>query len=428
MILSLYRGLTTVGGPLIRVYLNRRMARGKEDPQRFNERLGLASTPRPQGPLVWVHCASVGESISLLPLIERLLEQRADIHVMVTSGTMTSAKLLGERLPVRAFHQFVPVDRVAYIRPFLDHWKPDLALWAESEFWPNLLTQAAGRNIPLILINGRISPSSFSGWQRFPSLIHEILSSFVLCFGQTEGDGERLSVMGANKVTCVGNLKAAAPPLPANTETLLQIQQQIGTRPVFLAASTHPGEEQLIWQAHQSLLSHKPDLLTIIVPRHPGRGPEIAIQLQDNGAKVSLRSTGGQVSNDCQVYIADTMGELGLFFRLAGIVFMGKSLVPKGGQNPLEAARLDCAVLYGPHMANFSEMSDKMLAAGAALQVPDAAALAESIGDLLNNPDKRDQLANAGQDFTTSEAGVLDALCEELSPYLSALKPKGAMK
>ena len=419
--LSLYRALTTIAAPAISLYLNRRKANDKEDLARFHERLGRPEKIRPEGKLVWVHCASVGESISLLPLIERLLLDHSGFQVMVTSGTLTSAKLLGERLPARAFHQYIPVDRLPYVRQFLDHWRPDMALWAESEFWPNILSEAATRNVPIILINGRISSRSFKGWNRFPGLIKEILSCFILCFGQTDGDADRLKSLGARTVKSVGNLKAAAPPLPVDEQSLAKLQDLITDRPIFLAASTHPGEEEILLRVHRQLQKETPTLLTIIVPRHPGRGPEIAADLRKSGIKVRLRSADEPLTADCQIYIADTMGELGLFFRLAGIVFMGKSLVPFGGQNPLEAARLDCAVIYGTHMANFAEISDKMLQAGAALQVAGEQGLITATQELLNNKIERDKIALQGQKFASSEADVLNLVCENLDPYFKEM-------
>ncbi|MBX9634576.1 MAG: 3-deoxy-D-manno-octulosonic acid transferase, partial [Magnetospirillum sp.] len=337
MIFGLYRALTILGGPLIGRYLNRRMARGKEDPARFGERLGQPGLPRPQGVLIWLHAASVGESLSLLPLVERLVA-RPGTHVLMTTGTVTSAQLMAERLPPGAIHQFVPVDRPAFVHAFLDHWHPDLVLWAESDFWPNLLDGIRRRAIPLVLVQGRISPKSFANWQRAPGFIRRILSAFTLCLGQTPGDAERLAALGAAKVACVGNLKMAVPPLPGDEAELARLRHAIGVRPLWLAASTHPGEEAAMARVHSALVARFPGLLTVIVPRHPHRGADIVDELSAMGLSVSLRSLGAGPMGD--IHIADTMGELGLFYRLAPIVFMGKSLGAQGGQNPFEPARL----------------------------------------------------------------------------------------
>ena len=347
MMLLLYRLVSSIGAPAIGFYLAIRKARGKEDPDRFAERLGRPGQDRPSGPLIWTHAASIGESISLLPLIGRLVTEISGVSVLVTTGTVTSARLMAERLPEGAFHQYVPVDRIPYVRRFLDHWRPDLALWAESEFWPNLIIESVDRKIPMVLINGRISPRSFSGWQRFGGLIKRLLEGFDLCLGQTETDAERLRHLGAGDAKYVGNLKFAVPPLPADGEILAKFKKGLGDRPLWLAASTHPGEEEMAARVHRRLKDAFSGLLTVIVPRHPDRGSEIATRINTLGLTVSRRSAGDAIGPDTDVYVADTLGELGLFYRLAGTAFMGKSLVPLGGQNPLEAARLDCAIVHG---------------------------------------------------------------------------------
>jgi 3-deoxy-D-manno-octulosonic-acid transferase len=421
MILSLYRVVTTVGAPLIGLYLARRKASGKEDPERFGERLGIAGVPRPSGPVLWIHAASVGESLSVLTLIERIVSARPNLCILMTTGTLTSARLMVERLPAGVHHQFVPVDRLPYVRRFLDHWRPDLALWMESEFWPNLITEAASRNIPQILVNGRISPRSFQGWQRFPSLIRQLLCHFTLCLGQTEEDAGRLKHLGAPAAKCVGNLKFAAPPLPVESKLLSEMQDELAGRPRWLAASTHLGEEEAVCRAHETIRLAHPGLLTIIVPRHPGRGSEIASRLTEVGAKVARRAADEAIGPDTDVYIADTMGELGLFFRLCTVAFMGKSLVPLGGQNLLEPARLGCAILHGPHMANFAEIAERMTAAGASQMVADEKALAEAAGRLLADDGARTALVENASKFAVAEAGVLDAVYSELSEFLDAI-------
>ncbi|MEP1031046.1 MAG: glycosyltransferase N-terminal domain-containing protein, partial [Alphaproteobacteria bacterium] len=265
--LGLYRFLTTLGAPVIHVYLGRRIKAGKEDPHRFNERLGRPALARPDGPLIWLHGASVGEAMSLLTLIARVKTAVPAANILVTTGTVTSARMLADRLPKGAVHQYVPVDRMAYVRRFLDHWRPDLTLWAESEFWPNLISETAVRGNPLILVNGRISPRSFKGWSRAPKFIAGLLGGFALCLGQTEGDAERLRALGAPGARSVGNLKFAADPLPADAERLADMRAATAGRPLWLAASTWAGEEDIAWRVHQDHAAAHPGLLTIIVPR-----------------------------------------------------------------------------------------------------------------------------------------------------------------
>ncbi len=421
MMLPFYRVVTAAGVPLIRLYLAYRMVTGKEDRGRFNERLGRADRPRPAGPLAWVHAASVGESLSMLPLIERLRGQRPDLNVLVTTGTKTSAGLLAERLPEGTFHQYVPVDRLAYVQRFLDHWRPNLVLWAESEFWPNLLSEVEAWGIPMVLVNGRVSARSFAGWRRHKALISRLLAGFDLCLGQTETDVERLRLLGAPQVKSLGNLKYAAPPLPSDGTEFARLDAALDGRPRWLAASTHGGEEAIAGRVHQRLTDTHPDLLTLIVPRHPDRGGQIAASLRASGLTVALRSAGEEITSGTAVYIADTLGELGLFYRLCDVVFMGKSLVPLGGQNPLEAARLDCALIHGPHMGNFEDIVRRLKDAGASTEVADEAALAATLGHLLASGEDRRRQAAAAQTVAAAEAGVLDAVVGELAPYLEQM-------
>ncbi len=417
MTLAIYRVAATVSLPLIRLYLALRKARGKEDEQRFPERCGIASMNRPDGPLAWLHAASVGESLSMLSLIERIRKDYPRLHILVTTGTVTSAALMAERLPQGAFHQYVPVDCPGYVRRFLNHWRPDLILWSESEFWPNLVSMPAEMGVPMVLINGRISPSSFVGWQRFKGLIKSLLEGFDLCLGQTDVDTERLAALGATRTKCLGNIKFSANALPFDERQLANLRAMIGKRKCWLASSTHAGEEDISGQIHSAVKKRYPGLLTIVVPRHPGRGAEIADTLKAAGLDVARRSIGDVIDDKTDIYIADTMGELGLFYRLVDIVFIGKSLVPLGGQNPIEAAQLDCAIVMGPHMTNFSYISKSLKQAGGAVEVADAAELATVIERLMDNRKERNNLAAAASSFASRQAGVLDKVMAELTPF-----------
>lgn len=426
MMAALYRLLTTAAGPAIDRLLARRLKRGKEHPRRLPERRGTPGLPRPDGPLVWVHGASVGEALSVLPLIERLLAARPDLHVLLTTGTVTSAALMADRLPPRALHQFVPVDRPAWVRRFLDHWRPDLALWMESEFWPNLVLETQKRGVSTVLINGRVSERSFRAWQRLPSLIAKLLRGFTLVLGQTEGDRARLEALGAPHTAFVGNIKFSAPPLPAADDALAALRAAVGGRPLWLAASTHAGEEAIAWQVHRRAAVPHHGLLTVVVPRHPERGPAIAVELEAAGARVVRRSSGRLPDAATDVYVADTMGEMGLFYRLARVVFVGKSLCGGGGQNPLEPARLGCAVLLGPRTANFADIAGRMTAAGAARPVADAGELAEAVSALLADAAARDALGRAAEAFAGAEAGALERVLERLEPLLAEMERRHA--
>jgi 3-deoxy-D-manno-octulosonic-acid transferase len=391
---------------------------GKECQLRFTERLGDASLPRPEGLIIWVHGASIGESLSMLPLIERLRADHPEWKILVTTGTVTSASLMVERLPEGAFHQFIPVDRVAYIYKFFNHWKPDLALWTESEFWPNIISIAATLKVPMVLLNGRISNKSLKNWRIFPSLIEEILSAFSLCLGQSDEDALRLSNLGAINSKCVGNLKFATPPLTADQEALEKLSVLIGQRPCWLASSTHKGDEEIVGRIHKNIKAKQSKILSIIVPRHPVRGVEIARTLRDMGLNVTLRSTNTSLKTTTDIYIADTLGELGLLYRVVPIVYIGKSLVSVGGQNPLEAARLDCAIIFGPRMDNFKEIAAKLTKNDACIEVSDEAALLKTIKRLIKAPKECRQLATAARRVTSEQSSVLEAVVHELQPFL----------
>ncbi len=419
MLLGLYRSVTRWGGPLIEAQLRHRVGRGKEDRLRWRERLGTAGQARPDGPLLWLHAASVGESRSLLSLITDLLTERRALQVLVTTGTVTSARLMAEQLPARARHQFAPVDRPQAWRRFLEHWRPRLGLLVESELWPNLIFEARAKQMPLALINGRMSERSFRRWARLPASAAQLLGGFALCLAQSDVDRARLAALGAPQVAVAGNLKYAAPPLPADPAALAALAAAIGERPVWLAASTHAGEEALILEAHRGLSALLPGLLTIIAPRHPARGDRLADDIRRQGFRVARRARGEPLGDRSEIYLADTLGELGLFYRLAWIALVGGSLVPHGGQNPLEAARLGCPTLLGPHTHNFAEASQRLVEAGAARRVADGAYLLAELSALLPDRPGRahmaararavaDQLSIAGRETLVQLGPLLD--------------------
>lgn len=424
-LLALYRGATTLALPLIQLLLQHRIARGKEDRQRIEERRGIAGLQRPDGPLIWIHAASVGEAQSVLALVDRMLRERPTLHVLMTTGTVTSAALMEERLPARAIHQFVPVDRPAWVRRFLGYWKPDAAFWVESELWPNLLLETAARGIPMALINARISADSHSGWQRARNVARHLLGSFSLVLAQDETTAARLRDLGAANVVVSGNLKTAAAALPARAAELMDLQNAVAGRPLWLAASTHPGEEELAADTHLALRDRFANLLTIIAPRHPRRGGEIAAALRKRGLNVAVRSAAERIEADTDIYLADGLGELGLFYRIASIAFIGGSLVPHGGQNMLEAAQLHCAILHGPHIENFREIADELAAANASSPVTDAAALTRTVAELLGADSRVEALAEAAAAAAATRQEVLDAALASLAPLCDRVAPRG---
>lgn len=414
--LGLYRVATTGGGIVLQRYLDRRARSGKEDWERIGERLGRTSHSRPSGPLVWLHAASVGESISFLPLVEAMVERWPALNQLVTTGTVTSARLMADRLPQGVIHQFAPVDRPGWVRAFLDHWRPNLAIRIESELWPATVDEVNARSIPALLINGRMSRRSFRNWRRLPGLARRLLQTFALCLAQTEEDAERFRALGARDVRCLGNLKLAAAELPFDPETLETLKTRCAERPIWVGASTHEGEETRLAAAHTAIRDRLPEALLILVPRHPHRGTEIASALRSEGHAVALRSA--NEAPDAEIYVADGLGELGTIYRLAAVGLVGGSLVPHGGQNLLEPARLDCAILHGPHMANFAEIADEMARSGGATQVESEEAIGDAVVDLLTDEWSRSRTCKAAADVAQGKARILDAVVDEIAPFL----------
>lgn len=384
----------------------------------MQERLGKSPYPRPESMLLWIHAASMGECASVLPLIHRFLESHPAWQVMVTSVTVTSASLLAEKLPANSFHQFAPLDHPAVIRRFLAHWQPDAALWVESELWPHMAMLSARAPFPLLLANARMSERSFRRWQMAKPLIKQLLGCFDAIFPQSAADGERLSALGAAQVMVLGNLKYDATPLAFENQSLDALTAVIGERSVWLAASTHDGEESLVAETHRLLLKHLPDLLTVIVPRHAARGLSIVTQLRQQGHQAALRSVSEIMQTNIEFYVADTMGELGLFYRLAPVAFLGGSLVPHGGQNILEPLRLGVSVMTGPHTHNFAAMMAELRQAGAILEVSTPDEMADKVLHLLKDSTARHRLTDNAKSVLERHQGVVERLLSEMERFL----------
>jgi 3-deoxy-D-manno-octulosonic-acid transferase len=415
-----YRLLTGATAPLAPLLISHRLKRGKEHPARRSERYGRTEIPRPSGPLVWIHCASVGELLTVIPLIGRLREKA--FGVLCTSGTLTSAAIAELRLPAGAIHQFITLDVPQFVMRFFAHWRPDIALFVESDLWPNLIMAAANHGVPLILINGRLSERSFKRWRWAPATVAALLRSFDLCLAQSATHAARYRDLGAPRVTTTGNLKLDVPDPPADDHALALLKDAIAGRPVFAGTSTHAGEEITLVEVHRRLRNSFPQLLTIIAPRHPQRGQGIAEIVRAADLTASMRSRGELPAPDSDIYIADTMGELGLIYRLAPIVFVGGSLASHGGQNPIEAAKLSAAILHGPHVWNFAEIYAALDTAHGAELVTDVGKLAVRVGAWLKDAGARAMVAAAARETVTSLGGALDRTISALDPYLMQIR------
>ncbi len=401
--LPVYAAVGRALQPALAWHLRRRRQRGKEDPDRVDEKLGRASKPRPAGPVVWIHAASIGESLSMLPVIDRLVREPPRPTVLVTTVTRSSADILTERLPQRAVHAYAPLDTEPALRRFLDHWRPDATVVVEQELWPLLLARSPA---PRLLVNARLSARSARRWGRFRPVAAWLLGRFDRVLAQSGGDGERLRNLGAAAVETPGNLKLAASPLPAPAADLSALRDAVGRRPVWVAASTHAPEEDWIEEVDRTVRARFPDLLTVIVPRHPARAERLAADL--GRSDLALRSAITLPTPNTGLLLVDRFGELGLFYRLAGCAFVGGSLVPHGGQNPLEPARLGCPVLIGPHVQNFAEATAMLVTAGGAQQVS-RATLARSLSAWLADEPQRVAAGRAAEAAVASagDAAVL---------------------
>jgi len=417
--LALYLAVSARGGGPAQRLLRRRQAEGKEHATRLEERMGVAGGPRPEGRLAWFHAASVGEAASLLELLRRLREGHPGLTCLVTSGTVTSARFVADRMPEGCLHQFVPLDIRPWAARFLDHWRPDLAVWTESELWPATLYETHRRGIPMLLINARMSRASFRRWRLLGGAAEALLRRFDRILAQDAAAGAQLLALGADggRLTVTGSLKEGAAPLPHDEAERQRLTRAFAGRPLWLAASTHSGEEEMVVAAHVAARRSLPGLALILAPRHPDRGHGLAAALRGQGLTVAQRSRGEPVTAETEVYLADTLGEMGLWYRVAPVSFVGGSLVAVGGHNPFEPALLGSAILHGPHTHNFADAYRRLAAAGGAVEVRDADDLAGALAETMA-PDRAAEMAAAGWAACSEGAEVTDAVLEVVGAYL----------
>lgn len=418
-ILSGYRWTGAAVYPLLGPYLAYRAAKGKEERDRRSERYGRSQVARPNGPLIWFHAASVGETIAVIPLVEEVVSR--NISVVLTTGTVTSANICQDRLGDKVIHQYVPLDLKPAISNFLDHWKPDLAIISESEIWPMTILELGSRRMPQILVNGRMSDNSFVRWNKSPVLAEALFENLSHVIAQSELDGERFSALGAHSVSVSGNLKVDTDLPPFSDADLASLQKQISLRPNWASISTFEGEEVIVADTLLDVKKTIKSPLAIIVPRHVERSDTIEKMLNDKGLKVARRSRGDLITPDIDVFIGDTTGEMGLYLSLTNIVFVGKSLTGEGGQNPLEPAMLGCAILSGPNVQNFRDSYRALLQNGAARLVKDGDGLTACLMYLLENDDVRNTMIEAGESTLLTMRGSLDITVKNLEPYLAPL-------
>ncbi|MGF1444968.1 MAG: 3-deoxy-D-manno-octulosonic acid transferase [Pikeienuella sp.] len=408
--LGLYLAASACAEPLARRLLARRASRGKEDPARLGERFGHASAPRPDGRLIWLHAASVGEAVSSLPLLDALAQADPCAGLLLTTGTRTAAEAVTPRLPATARHQFAPVDVRAAVRRFLDHWRPDLAVWVESEIWPRLMVETARARVPMALVNARLSEASARGWARAPAMAARLLGLFRMVLAQDGASADRLGQLGAGQVERGGTLKSAVIP-PADPAAHLELATLLAGRRVWLAASTHDDEEARL---ALTVAATDPEALLILAPRHPERGAEVHALLQQAGLATARRAAGETPGPETRIWLADTLGEMGLWYRLAEAVFVGGSWVRRGGHTPFEPAALCRPILHGPHVENFAEAYAELAKAGGARRIERPEALAQALAELFADPAAATRMGAAAAACRANFAPDLPALAQRL--------------
>lgn len=411
----LYRLLSILILPFLLLYLRLRIKKGKEDTLRASEKLAKTSQARPQGDLIWLHAVSVGELNSALILLDEILKSDPKTNILVTTTTITSASILADKLNSyqgRVIHQFLPFDSYLIVKKFLNHWQPKTMIFLESEIWPNLISESKKRNIKTVLVNARMSQGSFEKWQMAQKIGFNIFNKFDLIFAQTNLDQQRLKALCLKEVLFLGNLKSQAANLECDQETLQKLQQQIKNRKIWLAASTHKGEEEVIISAHKKLKEKFPDILTVLVPRHPVRGDEIKELMTD--VNFSQRSQNQEITDNTELYFADTLGELGTFYRLCDISFIGGSIADVGGHNPFEAINLNSAVISGRNSFNFKEIYALLEENLAYFLVENESDLVNMVSELLTNDKLKSDTINNALEITKQEDSTCPKIVEKI--------------
>ena len=342
--------------PIIIIY---RILKKKEDPKRFLEKIGKFNKKNTNNNLIWFHGSSVGEILSIIPLIENLEKRKSIKKILITSNTLSSAKIINKLKLKKTFHQFFPLDAKFIVEKFLNHWKPKAVFFIESEIWPNMILKIKEKNIPLILLNARITKKSFKKWNGISSFAKKIFSEFDLCLGQNNKTCNYLKVLGAKNIKKIGNLKFSQTSSELKNISKSKIKKNFRNKKIiFSAVSTHKGEELFCGKVHSNLKKKYKNIITIIIPRHINRANEIKDELNSNNLNVHLHTSKRPVANNTDIYLVDTFGETKSFLKLSKITFMGKSIYATGGQNPLEAARLGNRIIHGPNIENFTEVYD----------------------------------------------------------------------
>ncbi|PSL20156.1 3-deoxy-D-manno-octulosonic acid transferase [Shimia abyssi] len=411
--MACYKLLRPLLQPIMRRVLAHRVKSGKDDPVRSQEKLGLTDLSRPKGTLIWLHAVGLGEVLALRPLITEMRRQRPDLQFLITSTARSAGKVIGDNLPDNTMHQFLPLDGPLFVKRFLNHWQPDLSIWSEQDLWPGAIMDTARRGIPLAYINARITPQSYQRRKTFRGLYRKMLAQFEIVTAQNQESAQFLEALGAHDVKVMPSLKPAAEPLRADAGVVQEMQQAIGTRKVWVAASTHKADEDVVLEAHKILLKRDPQTLLVLVPRIPVRAPEIATTLAHAGFSFAQRSIGQPIAPETSVYLADSFGELGVWYRISNIALIGASFDGLGGHNPWEAVCLSNRVLHGPGVHNFISDYQILDAQSISEEIADTPQAAQEIADKITSTKGAKPHANADR--------LIDEARSALEPLAAAL-------
>lgn len=413
-----YRILSILLYPFLELFLFYRVSKKKEDKNRLNERLGNPQFARPEGRIIWLHAVSVGEANSALILVEELLKKFPQISILFTTTTLTSAAIIVEKCAKyegRVIHQFLPIDSYFVVQNFLHYWQPKVAIFMESEIWPNLIYEARKAGILSFLVNARMSQKSVKNWKIAKMLRFDIFNYFAAIFAQTLDDKNRIQQLTNQEVLTYGNLKAQAQNLVVDLDKLQILKEQIGARKIFVAASTHKGEEQIILSAFDEIKKEFSDLFLVLILRHPNRAQEVKELLQGRG--IAQRSLAQEVSAQTEIYLVDTLGELGIFYSLNNFAFIGGSLLEIGGHNPFEAIKLNCAVISGKHVFNFKEIYANLEKADACVMVENEE-LAKVVAQFLRDENLASRLNKNAAEIIKIESNIAAKIIEKIDAFV----------
>lgn len=421
MLLKVYKILSNFLIIPIILYLLIRLIKKKETFKSFREKLGFSKLQKPTGKIIWIHAVSIGEALSAIPLVKEINKEFPSLKILFTTSTKTSARIIKERSLINVYHHFIPLDIDIIIQKFISFWDPQICIIFESEFWPNLILNLKKKKIPIILVNGRISEKSYNFWSKFPSTSKKLFSNFNLCLAQNKFSEREFTKLGFQRISYFGNFKFFSEKLPFDESILKDFRKKLKGKFIITLASSHELEEELILKNFTSLKNNFRNLFLIIVPRHIDRSRRIQELLKSSKTKYNVRSLNQKIDSLCECYLADTVGELGLFYSLSNCVLMGGSLTPRGGQNPIEPAHFNCPIILGPYMDNFKDISNTLVKNNAVIMLEKLTEIESSINKIYNDNNFAKLLSNNLLKVCQSELKKKDIIWKEINHFIKKI-------